>query len=321
MPGIKKVQNYDLIVSQETRELMIKDYVENFLSIRELSTKYKITSKIFIAKVLGDKKRSVSEGKSVAHKRYPEAFKHSEETKALIREKRLKFMKEHPEKTAWRQKNVSYPEQCFINMLHDYGFDRKYLIYKDYSVFPYFIDFAFIDMKLAVEVDGAQHLEPERAERDRKKDNLLVENGWSVIRFTASDVMRNSSMVADILKEHLETVSKPLIERIGILKSPTKKEHKNGSKTKKEKVVHVGILKTPKTRQPIPKEENGRTKAQNEAAYKQRKVKDRPSKKELDKLIHEKAFLEIGRMYGVSDKTITKWCKSYGLPYRKKDIK
>lgn len=321
MAGIKKVNDYRLIVSEETKEAIIKDYVKNFLSIRDLCVKYNITSKTFISNVISDVKRTPSQSRVIAHKRYPDAYKHTEKSKAILREKRLKYMKEHPENTAWRQKNVSYPEQCFINMLHDYGFDRKYLIYKEYSVFPYFIDFAFIDMKLAVEVDGAQHLEPERAERDRKKDNLLVENGWSVIRFTASDVMRNSSMVADILKEHLETVSTPLIERIGILKSPTKKEHKNGSKTKKEKVVHVGILKAPKTRQPIPREVNGRTKLQNEASYKQRKVKNRPSKEELEKLTHNESFIEIGRRYGVSDNTIRKWCKQYGLEYRKKDMK
>lgn len=52
-----------------------------------------------------------------------------------------------------------------------------------------------------------------------------------------------------------------------------------------------------------------------------RKVKDRPSKEELLELIKTKSFLEIGRMYGVSDNAIRKWCKSYNLPYKRKDIK
>lgn len=53
---------------------------------------------------------------------------------------------------------------------------------------------------------------------------------------------------------------------------------------------------------------------------KQRKV-ERPSKEELNKLIHEKSFVSIGKMYGVSDASIKKWCKLYGLPHRKKDLK
>ena len=52
----------------------------------------------------------------------------------------------------------------------------------------------------------------------------------------------------------------------------------------------------------------------------QRKVKW-PSKEELESLIKEKPFTKIAEQYGVSDKAITKWCKHYGLPYRKKDIR
>lgn len=48
---------------------------------------------------------------------------------------------------------------------------------------------------------------------------------------------------------------------------------------------------------------------------------DRPTKDELFKLIATKTFVEIGRTYNVSDSTIRKWCKQYGLPHTKKDIK
>ena len=51
-----------------------------------------------------------------------------------------------------------------------------------------------------------------------------------------------------------------------------------------------------------------------------RKV-ERPSKEELDEMIHSMPFVKIAEKYGVSDKAITKWCKSYGLPYRRKDIR
>lgn len=51
----------------------------------------------------------------------------------------------------------------------------------------------------------------------------------------------------------------------------------------------------------------------------QRKV-ERPTKEELSELIKTKSFLQIGKQYSVSDNTIRKWCKSYGLPYRKIDI-
>lgn len=51
-----------------------------------------------------------------------------------------------------------------------------------------------------------------------------------------------------------------------------------------------------------------------------RKV-ERPSKEELFELIKTTPFLTIGKMYNVSDNAVRKWCETYGLPYRKKDIK
>lgn len=318
MSGIKKVTDYNLIISDETKQAMIRDYVENFLTIKELVEKYNVTSKIFITKLLGNKKRSLSEAAKLAHKKKPEKFKLSEEAKDKIRTARLKFMKEHPEQTAWRQKNESYPEKCFIKMLSDYGFDKKYLIYKEYSVFPYFIDFAFFNEKVAVEVDGSQHLEPERAESDRKKDLLLLDNGWYVIHFTATDVMKNPSMIAEKLNEFISNKMTCKVEKVGILKAPKEKECKKHSEY--SEIIHVGILKAPKTREPIPREENGRTAKQNESAYKSRKVTNRPLKDELFKMICYLPFMEIGRKYGVDGNTIKKWCKNYGLPYKKSDI-
>lgn len=51
----------------------------------------------------------------------------------------------------------------------------------------------------------------------------------------------------------------------------------------------------------------------------QRKV-ERPSKEELNQLLKKSNFVAIGRTYGVSDNAVRKWCKYYGLPYRKKDM-
>lgn len=40
-----------------------------------------------------------------------------------------------------------------------------------------------------------------------------------------------------------------------------------------------------------------------------RKIKDRPSKEQLLKIVREKSYCEAGRIYGVSDNTIRKWIK------------
>lgn len=54
--------------------------------------------------------------------------------------------------------------------------------------------------------------------------------------------------------------------------------------------------------------------------YKEINKRKKPSKEELNKLIHEKSFVEIGRMYNVSDNAIRKWCKLYGLPFKKRNL-
>ena len=55
------------------------------------------------------------------------------------------------------------------------------------------------------------------------------------------------------------------------------------------------------------------------ANKKHRKV-ERPLREELKNLIRKIPFTTIATQYGVSDKTISKWCEAEGLPSRKKDI-
>lgn len=52
----------------------------------------------------------------------------------------------------------------------------------------------------------------------------------------------------------------------------------------------------------------------------QRKVK-RPNKEKLIDLISKYTFVYIGKMFGVSDNAVRKWCKYYDIPFRKSDIK
>ena len=52
----------------------------------------------------------------------------------------------------------------------------------------------------------------------------------------------------------------------------------------------------------------------------QRKV-CRPDRNELKNKIRNESFVQISKEYGVSDNAVRKWCKSYELPYKSKDIK
>lgn len=307
---MKKVETYDNLFNAEEKGQIIKDYVENTLSIREVCKKYNINSKEWVRKLLGENIRNFSEANKIAHKKHPNSYKLSEEAKDKIRKARLNWMKEHPEQTAWRLKNMSYPEKCFKKILEDNGLDKKYLIYREYSVFPYFVDFAFINEKLAVEIDGSQHLEEDRKKRDVKKDKLLLSKGWKILRIAANEVTHDG---AKALNAVLDMLEEPTIQydTVGILKAP---------KIKIEVIKKVGILKAPKSHKKVARGEDGLSDKQREANIAQRRV-ERPSKEELSRLLQESNFTAIGRTYGVSDNAIRKWCKTYKLPHRKKDIK
>ena len=50
-----------------------------------------------------------------------------------------------------------------------------------------------------------------------------------------------------------------------------------------------------------------------------RKV-ERPNREEMKELLQKHTFVDLGKMFGVSDNAIRKWCKNYNLPSKKADI-
>ncbi len=61
---------------------------------------------------------------------------------------------------------------------------------REYAMGIFNIDFAFVDAQLAVELDPGWHNSGRHLERDRRKDNLLTANGWTVLRL---DTRRDTS--------------------------------------------------------------------------------------------------------------------------------
>lgn len=77
------------------------------------------------------------------------------------------------------------------------------------KVGPYFLDFGFESVKLGVEVDGRDfHSAPADQERDRRRGAYLAKCGWTILRFSASDVMNNSMTVSDKISVALSRLQK-----------------------------------------------------------------------------------------------------------------
>lgn len=60
------------------------------------------------------------------------------------------------------------------------------------------VDLLCAEMRVAIELDGAQHLaDAEAYRRDRRKDALLQQHGYLVLRFLAQDLGKHLDTILD----------------------------------------------------------------------------------------------------------------------------
>lgn len=119
--------------------------------------------------------------------------KFSKEQIEHLRKKRYESLKKN-RNIAWDNKSkgkLSYLENWFHeNVIVKYKLYEKYDIVNEFAFYPYFIDFAFTNIKLAVEMDGGCHFKngKERFEGDLKKDKTLINKGWKVFRIAYYEI-------------------------------------------------------------------------------------------------------------------------------------
>lgn len=91
----------------------------------------------------------------------------------------------------WQSRNItSYPEKFFIKVLklNNISFEREFLIKIDNT--KYFLDFRIVknDRIIDLEIDGKQHLYPDRIVHDKKRDEDLIKNGYEVYRIPWNNI-------------------------------------------------------------------------------------------------------------------------------------
>jgi len=136
-------------------------------------------------------------------KKYATSRVHSKETIEKIRQKRIEYLQKKTGKTAWERrsrKEMSYLENWFQEeVILKNSLQEKHQIITEYHVGGYFVDFAFLDKMIAVEIDGRCHFDKnmKRNERDSKKDEVLKNLGWNVIRMNFYDIRHNHEMLVE----------------------------------------------------------------------------------------------------------------------------
>lgn len=161
----------------------IQKYYDNGNSESDITTEFGISSSTINRAVKrGDiKVRTISEGVKIIKKTKPQ--KHSSETKNKISEIRKKYLKENPDKVPYLlnhySKGASYPERYFCDLFEIEGI----ILEKQYRVGTYSLDFAQVERKIDIEIDGSQHKnDPKVVLHDIKRNNALTKMGWRVYR-------------------------------------------------------------------------------------------------------------------------------------------
>lgn len=107
---------------------------------------------------------------------------HTETEKKNLSEKRKQFLKENPDKVPYllnhHSKGDSYPEKYFKEV-----FDSEKIEYKqNFYQSGYFLDFAWPEKKLYLEIDGEQHyVDKHIVEHDKIRTEVLINEGWTCI--------------------------------------------------------------------------------------------------------------------------------------------
>lgn len=119
---------------------------------------------------------------------------HSEETKQKISERRREFLAANPDKSPYLishyTRGRSYAQQYWKDV-----FDTHQIQYsEEYPVGLYHLDFAIVDRKIDIEVDGEQHYsDPRIVESDKRRNAVLEEQGWTVIRIRWSEYQKTEN--------------------------------------------------------------------------------------------------------------------------------
>ena len=107
----------------------------------------------------------------------------SSETRAKLSAMRIKYLQEHPDRVPYllnhKNKGPSYPERYFTDVFSKEGFPVVY----HYRIGVYELDFALVDEKVDIEIDGNQHYcDPVVMASDIRRNKMLEALGWKIVR-------------------------------------------------------------------------------------------------------------------------------------------
>ena len=274
-------------------EALKKDHANNPKKI-----KYGVGSKEWreknsekIQKAIEKRKKTLKERFEAGLIKRNKGYKRSEETKEKIRKTIITQREKKIRNTAWEiryRRDFSYLERWFYdNVISKNTLEKKYDIVNEYCEYPYFIDFAFINEKIAVELDGTQHYKNIDNGKDRQRDIFLNKKGWIIYRIPHFELKTK-----DVEKEFMEFLN---------------------SKEKKEKTLDLNLIKYKEYKDKIKKNIT-----RNEYFNKLRHIYEEKEKENIEKVLNSNIdFAKFGWVQKVSElinkkpQKINGWIKKF----------
>ena len=75
---------------------------------------------------------------------------------------------------------------------------------RQYSIGPFFADFASLDASLVIELDGSQHAD--QSDRDESRTEFLRDAGYTVLRFWNHEVINEIDLVVQRIADAREAL-------------------------------------------------------------------------------------------------------------------
>lgn len=279
-------------------DLIQKDY-DDGLSYNGLHSKYGVSlCQLWKWRTAGKLKiRSASEAAALYRK--GRIFRHTQSTKNRLSLIRKEFIKNNPDKVPYlmnHSSKESYPESYFTEIFKQYNIKVE----REFKLETYRLDFAVLDKKIDIEIDGNQHYDdPKIVEHDKVRNQTIEALGWKILRIRWSYYQQ---MTFDQKKQFIEE----LIKKIN--------DFENNPATKYDLSFDrpIGVCEYCRKEFKI-SFKNHKFCSKSCAGKNMQKNRLRPSKDILSSEFKNKTISHIATEYKMSYTTIIKWLHRYGI--------
>jgi len=102
------------------------------------------------------------------------------------------------------RKNLTKSAACMWKFVLGQKQMLGYQFRRERPILNFIVDFVCLELFLIIEVDGWTHTGDEDTARDQKRDQVLQEIGFTVLRFSSWEVLNRIDDVSIIIREWIE---------------------------------------------------------------------------------------------------------------------